>query len=82
MLEFLLDRFEYQGYYKSKKKRRGASTGDDATLYISVDGTGTLVWWRENRGFETTIFDGKELKTEEEFEQLFDWLEIKRYLRW
>ena len=41
-----------------------------------------MIWWRDNTGFETTIFDGKELKTEEEFNQVFELLGIKEILKW
>jgi hypothetical protein len=85
-LDFLLDRFDWynqeERILKSKKKWIGGSTGDDSTLYIYLDDRTTNIWWKSNRGEESTIFDGKELKTEKEFEQLFDWLEIKIYLKW
>jgi hypothetical protein len=85
ILDFLLDRFEYneeKDCYYSKKKWIGLSNGDDRTLYLEVDNRGSLIWWRENRGSEYTIFDGKSLKTEEEFENVFDLLNIKLYLKW
>ena len=68
--------------YISKKKRTGVSSGDVSHLYIATNKSGTMIWWRENRGFESTIFDGKELKTEEEFNQVFELLGIKEILKW
>lgn len=82
---FLEDRFVWDSeeeVFKSKNKWRGLGSGDDKTLYIYSDEFCTNVWWKENRGFETTIFDGKELKTEEEFNQLFEFLGIKEILKW
>lgn len=81
---FLLDRFTWdkdEEEFVSKKKWLGAGTGDDSTLRIFNTDTGTIIYWRENRGYETTIFDGKKL-TEEELELLFELLEIKKYLKW
>ena len=82
---FLEDRFVWDSkeeVFKSKSKWRGLGSGDDKTLYIYADEFCTNIWWRENRGFETTIFDGKELKTEEEFNQIFELLGIKEILKW
>jgi hypothetical protein len=83
--DFLEDRFVWDDKhesFKSKKKWLGASTGDDRSLYIIVNESGTLIYWRNSRGQEDTIFDGKELKTEEEFNQVFELLEIKTLLGW
>ena len=68
--------------FQSKKRRLGVGTGDDSSLFIASNSSGTTIWWKENRGFETTIFDGKELKTEEEFNQVFELLGIKEILKW
>lgn len=72
----------YEGLYKSRKKWLGAGTGDDKSLYIDITGGDTLMYWVENRGSEITIFEGREIKSVEEFEQLFDFLDIKLYLKW
>lgn len=72
----------YEGLYKSRKKWLGAGTGDDRSLYIDITGGTTLIYWVENRGFEITIFEGREIKSTEEFKQLFDFLDIKLYLKW
>lgn len=66
--------------WKSKKKRLGIGTGDDSTLYIYCDDSSTSIWWQENRGFETTIFEGRSLKYMAELEMLFDLLNIKDFL--
>ena len=82
---FLEDRFvldSEEEVFKSKSKWRGLGAGDDKTLYIYTDEFCTNIWWKENRGYETTIFDGKELKTEEEFNQVFELLGIKEILKW
>jgi hypothetical protein len=53
--------------YKSLKKLRGLSAGDDRTLFVqhevykTPEGStrvNTHIWWRENRGAEITIFEG------------------------
>lgn len=72
----------YEGLYKSRKKWLGVGTGDDRSLYIDITGGDTLIYWVENRGFEITIFEGREIKSTEEFKQLFDFLDIKLYLKW
>ena len=72
----------YEGLYKSRKKWLGAGTGDDKALYIDITGGDTLIYWVENRGCEITVFEGREIKSVEEFEQLFDFLDIKLYLKW
>jgi len=85
IFSFLRKNFTYDNeneVFQSKKRRLGAGTGDDSSLFIASASSGTLIWWRENRGFESTIFDGKELKTEEEFNQVFELLEIKEILKW
>lgn len=82
---FLEDRFVWDEKYdafKSKKKQLGCSAGDDRNLYMIVGIGGTLIWWRNSRGQEETIFDGRELKTEEEFNQVFELLEINKTLKW
>jgi hypothetical protein len=81
-LSFLRKNFTYDNeeeVFKSKKKRLGAATGDDSSLFIASNKSGTMIWWKDNRGFETTIFDGKKLKTEEEFNQVFELLEISKW---
>lgn len=82
---FLRKNFTYDNeneVFQSKKRKLGVGSGDDSSLFIASNGSGTTVWWKENRGFETTIFDGKELKTEEEFNQVFELLEIPKLLKW
>ena len=82
---FLRKNFTYDNedeVFQSKKRRLGASVADDSSLFISSCGFGTTIWWRNKRGQEDTIFDGKELKTEEEFNQIFEFLGIKEILRW
>lgn len=81
---YLADKFikEEDCLYKSKKKWIGAGTGDDSTLYVYLDENITHLWWRENRGYENTIFYGRAIKSQEELEQLFDLLELKIYLKW
>ena len=69
-------------FFSQKKRRLGAGTGDDSSLFVASDSSGTVIWWRSNRGEEDTIFDGKELKTEEEFNQVFELLGIKEILKW
>ena len=81
---YLLDRFTWDKEaeeFVSKSKWIGAGTGDDATLRVYVSETGTLIYWRQNRGFEQTIFDGRNL-SEEDMEKVFELLEIKTYLKW
>lgn len=81
---YLLDRFTWdkeEEEFISKKKWLGAGTGDDSTLRIYNTETGTIIYWRQNRGFEQTIFDGRNL-SEEEMEKIFELLEIKIYLKW
>lgn len=67
--------------YKSKKKRIGAGTGDDSTLHIYAGKESTMLWWKENRGYEKTIFEGRGVRSIEELENIFDLLDIKRYLK-
>ena len=77
---FLREKFTYDSEeetFQSKKKRLGAGSGDDARLVIMSDNISTTIWWKYNNGFEQTIFDGKGLKTEEEFNKVFELLEIK-----
>lgn len=79
-LEFLLENFNYiprKGIYESKRKKLGVSNGDDSSLMIDVSDRFTIIWWKENRGAEYTIFDGRRLRTKEEFEQVFDLLGLK-----
>ncbi len=73
---------EEENLYKSKNKWLGAGTGDDSTLYVYFDEVCTNIWWKENRGFEKTIFDGRAMRSIEEFEKLFDFLDLKIYLKW
>lgn len=81
---YLLDRFNYNiedEVYSSKKKWLGAGTGDDKTLYVySCRGT-TAMWWKQNRGDENIVFDGREL-TEEEMENMFKLIEADKFLKW
>lgn len=84
IFSFLRKNFTYDDedeVFQSKKRRLGVGTGDDSSLFIASDSSRTLIWWRSNRGEEDTIFDGKELKTEEEFNQVFDLLGIKEILK-
>ena len=83
-----MEKYDFTEYFKfnkeeqcwvSKKKQLGAGTGDDASLYIYLDENSTHIWWRENRGYERTIFDGKKLETKKEVETLFQWLGINNY---
>lgn len=79
-LDFLKENFNYvprKGIYESKKKTLGLSTGDDKNLMIDLSDRSTLIWWRENRGTEDIIFEGRKLKTEEEFKQVFDFLGLE-----
>jgi hypothetical protein len=81
---YLLNRFNWdkeEGEFISKDKWLGAGTGDDSALHIYISNVGTIIYWRQNRGFEQTIFDGKSL-SEEEMENVFELLEIKTYLKW
>lgn len=85
IFSFLRKNFTYDNeneVFQSKKRRLGAGTGDDSSLFIASNSSGTLIWWRSNRGEEDTIFDGKEIKTEEEFNQVFELLGIKEVLKW
>lgn len=85
IFSFLRKNFTYDStdeVFQSKKRRMGLGSGDDSSLFISSDSRGTLIWWRSNRGEEDTIFDGKELKTEKEFNQVFELLDIKTLLKW
>lgn len=75
-----LEKFTYDSEeetFQSKKKRLGAGSGYDASLVIMSGNISTTIWWKYNNGFEQTIFDGKGLKTEEEFNKVFELLEIK-----
>ena len=65
--------------YKSKKKWRGVGTGDDKNLYIYFDERSTTIWWKDNRGFESTIFEGRKLEKIEEIKTVFDLLDLKIY---
>lgn len=80
---FLLDRFHLyeEGIYRSNDTWIVGDLGSDSKLYIAV-GNGTNIWWRANRGLETTIFEGRSLKTEEEFNTVFELLDIKTFLKW
>jgi hypothetical protein len=81
---YLLNRFTWDKEaeeFVSKRKWLGAGTGDDATLRIYPSEEGTIIYWRQNRGFEQTIFDGRYL-SEEEMEKVFELLEINKYIRW
>ena len=83
--EFLSAHFIYNPKtfcFKSRRKQNGGSVGDDRNLYIDNTGGSCLIYWINNRGQEDTIFDGKELKTEEEFNQVFELLGIKEILKW
>lgn len=82
--EYLKQNFEQveEDTWKSNKKRIGVSTGDDSTLYVYTDKYSTDIWWRENRGFEKTIFNGKPVRTVNDIEKLFDLLNIETYLKW
>ena len=85
IFSFLRKNFTYDSeneVFQSKKRRIGGGTGDDSSLFIASSSSGTVIWWRSNRGEEDTIFDGKELKTEEEFNQVFELLGIKEILKW
>lgn len=80
VLEFLLDNFNYiprKVTYESKRRTLGASTGDDSHLIIDNAYNSTIIYWRQNRGKEYTIFDGRKLKTKEDFEKVFDLLGLK-----
>ena len=55
----------------------GASIGDDRSLYIDNNVDGCLIYSMNNRGQKDIVYDGKELKTENEFNQVFKLLEIK-----
>lgn len=80
IFSFLRKSFTYDNeneVFQSKKRRIGVGSGDDSSLFIASNSSGTLIWWRTNRGEEDIIFDGKELKTEEEFNQVFELLGIK-----
>lgn len=82
--KFLLDRFDYKDIeevFVSHNTRRGLGTGDDSRLYIYVDNETTLIYWRENRGYETTIFNGLHLE-EPEMELVFKFLGINKELKW
>lgn len=81
---YLLDRFHWnkeEEEFFSKKKWIGAGTGDDSTLRMYATRTGTIIYWRDNRGLEQTIFDGRQL-CQKEMEQVFELLEINKYLKW
>lgn len=81
---YLLDRFYWEKEeeeFFSKKKWMGAGNGDDSILRMYATKTGTIIYWRDNRGLEQTIFDGRSLN-EKEMEQVFELLEINKYLKW
>jgi len=83
IFSFLRKYFTYDNeneVFQSKKRRISAGTVDDSSLFIASDSQGTVIWWRSNLGEEDTIFDGKELKTEEEFNQVFELLNISKWL--
>ena len=83
--EFLSPWFIYNSKsqcFKSRRKQLGCSTGDDRSLYIDNTAGSCLIYWVNSRGQEDTIFDGKELKTENEFNQVFELLEIPKLLKW
>lgn len=82
--EFLLDRFDYNDEeegFVSKKTLLGASTGSDKKLILFLDDSTTFMYWRDGRGYETTIFDGIGLE-EEDIELTFNLLGINSMLRW
>jgi len=70
--------------YTSKKKWLGVSSGDDKKLIIEQDyqRETMIIYWKDNRGFETTIFEGKLLHTNDEISTLLGWLEINKFLKW
>lgn len=64
--------------YKSLKKQRGLSTGDDRILIVQHEvfqtpneetRINTWVWWKTNRGDEITMFEGS-IKNKQEFKKL------------
>jgi len=60
----------------SNKTYLGLGTGDDKKLIIYFGDKVTLIYWREKRGYETTIFQGREIE-ESELEKLFNLLGIE-----
>ena len=82
IIEYLRQWFTYDGkqeVYISNKKHLGVGTGDDANLYIWLDSSGTHIWWKENRGFERTIFDGIGITYLEELKAIFNLLGLYNY---
>jgi len=73
---------EDSNLYKSNKKLLGVSSGDDKTLYISINNINNdvYIWWRENSGFEQTIFDGV-IENDKDFMNLIKMLCIKKLLK-
>lgn len=70
--------------YRSRKKWLGVSTGDDKTLIIeqNILRHTMTIYWKDNRGFETTIFEGIILEEDKELRTLLNWLEIDKFLKW
>lgn len=70
--------------YTSNKKWLGVSSGDDKKLIIEkdIERNTMIIYWKDNRGFETTIFEGKLLHTNDEISTLLGWLEINKSLKW
>lgn len=80
MIDYLLTCFDYlpeNEMHRSKKRRLGLSTGDDAFLFIDLE-VG-VIWWRSDSGYERTIFDGAPIKTEKEIKQVFKLLGLNQY---
>ncbi len=64
--------------YRSIKKQRGLSAGDDRQLFVQHElftdsnkkvRINTWAWWRTNRGDEITVFEGS-IKNKSEFKRL------------
>ncbi len=74
----LLDYFDtdLEFVFKSKRRRLGASTGDDAHLFIENNELFSSIYWQTNRGEQTTIFEGRVL-VEKDFEKVFELLGIR-----
>lgn len=83
IFSFLRKSFTYDSeeeVFQSKKQKIGAGSGNDSSLFIASSNSGTVIWWKNNIREEGIIFDGKELKTEEEFNKVFQLLDILKWI--
>lgn len=84
ILKEYFEKDHFDTIYYSKKKWLGVSSGDDKKLIIDMNSIRHTmsIYWKDNRGFETTIFEGMVLHKDDELKTLLSWLEIDKFLKW